>query len=439
MPTKTLASPPERFIIAKNAYELFLEWDPRIVGKLGGFSGKETYNFTYAWNIEFKRYFRGQFTQVSEMIKFYDRPEAFIASLDTQAHLLRAEKLVEEILKVLPSDGSALVFAALDAVSLALALLILRTLGANNTVVNFLSSPTINGSTKSFEAYILLLAAESSPTIKKLIDSAIKRFKVPVWISEHFFYLEEDEVPPPYTINALPEALRAQAGIKASRMVYRLGMTPDQAFIENEKISHLILIDSAGQVGPTVESLRATAQTLGTKKLNVVERASGVVPVRFVPGIYESYLLEKSQEYSKLQLWYTKVSDALLHRAKSTKVRYNSDAYPETSITNRVSYSSEQIQAAVATAKEKRSIALLYLGVIPLLFLGLIVTLGAPSTNTSTNTRTTGGGWWISNWSSGAGGGSWSSNASKSTDSISKSFWGGGFSRGGGGSFGGGG
>lgn len=85
-------------------------------------------------------------------------------------------------------------------------------------------------------------------------------------------------------------------------MVYRLGMTPDQAFIENEKISHLILIDSAGQVGPTVESLRATAQTLGTKKLNVVERASGVVPVRFVPGIYESYLLEKSQEYSKLQL-----------------------------------------------------------------------------------------------------------------------------------------
>lgn len=114
------------------------------------------------------------------MIKFYDRPEAFIASLDTQAHLLRAEKLVEEILKVLPSDGSALVFAALDAVSLALALLILRTLGANNTVVNFLSSPTINGSTKSFEAYILLLAAESSPTIKKLIDSAIKRFKVPV-------------------------------------------------------------------------------------------------------------------------------------------------------------------------------------------------------------------------------------------------------------------
>ena len=111
-----------------------------------------------------------------------------------------------------------------------------------------------------------------------------------------------------------------------------------------------------------------------------------------------------------------------MHRAKSTKVRYNSDAYPETSITNRVSYSSEQIQAAVATAKEKRSIALLYLGVIPLLFLGLIVTLGAPSTNTSTNTRTTGGGWWISNWSSGAGGGSWSSNASKSTDSISKSF-----------------
>ena len=65
-------------------------------------------------------------------------------------------------------------------------------------------------------------------------------------------------------------------------MVYRLGMTPDQAFIENEKISHLILIDSAGQAGPTVESLRATAQNLGTKKLNVVERASGLTGIKFV-------------------------------------------------------------------------------------------------------------------------------------------------------------
>ena len=68
---------------------------------------------------------------------------------------------------------------------------------------------------------------------------------------------------------------------------------------------------------------------------------------------------------------------------KTTKKLYKSSGYPETSIHARKSYFPEQLQAAVATAKEKRSIALLYLGVIPLLFLGLIVTLGAPSTNTS--------------------------------------------------------
>ncbi len=219
------------------------------------------------------------------MIKFYDRPEAFLASLNLTPHFERAETLVKSMLTPLPKDGRALVFAALDAVSLALALLILGELGAKNSVVNFLSSPTINGSTKSFEAYLLLLAAKSSTSISKPLVECILRLKklTPTNIGEHYFYLEEDEVPPPYKVSAaLPEIVRAQAGVKSSRMVYRLGMTPDQAFIETKKISHLILIDSAGQVGPSIESLRGVARELGPKKLIVTERASGVTGTKFI-------------------------------------------------------------------------------------------------------------------------------------------------------------
>jgi hypothetical protein len=178
MPTKnTPLATQERFIIARNAHELLREKPELFKESLIGITSKKDWQFTYAGDPDFKKYFRGDFQQVSQMIEFYEQPEAFLASINTKAHLKRAEVLVERILGSIPSDGRALIFATLDAYSLTLTSLILQELGAKNRVLSFLSSPTVNGSTKSFEAYLLLLAYTKSPSLSSLVQESAHTFK----------------------------------------------------------------------------------------------------------------------------------------------------------------------------------------------------------------------------------------------------------------------
>ena len=253
MPTKTLPKSldSERHIIARNAHELGIA-EPKIFEKaLIGIAPKKQWQFNYLGEAEFKKYFRGEFEQVNQMIEFYEKPEIFVASMNTIAHLERAELLVQKILSGIPTDSKSLIFATLDAYSLALTAILLRKLGAQNIVLNFLSSPTINGSTKSFEAYLFLLAHDASPSLQALtapsVETLLKTFNS-ISGTKHSYYLEEDETPPPYQTHILPESIKAQIGQKASRMVYRLGLTPDRGYIENAKISHIILCDVSGEL-----------------------------------------------------------------------------------------------------------------------------------------------------------------------------------------------
>jgi hypothetical protein len=437
----SISSSSERHIIARNAHELALSEPKLFEQALKDIAPKTKWQFNYSGEASFKKYFRGEFDQVSRMIEFYEKPEAFVASMNTPAHLKRAELLVRKIIGGIPADSRSLVFATLDAYSLALTAIILRELGAKNVVLNFLSSPTINGSTKSFEAYLLLLAYDESASLQGLITPFVKTLQkefTAIHGAQHSFYLEEDETPPPYQMHSLPESIRAQIGQKASRMVYRLGLTPDRAYVEEAKISHVILCDASGELGPSALALQAVVVELGPKKLRVIEIDTNIPHMHFEAGIYEQYLARETAKYLQTQEYYTQNSNILNSKTLSST---KPPSKKSTAGNSRISSESDRINA-LTVAREKRGIALLYLGVIPLLVLGMALTLGAPksTSSSSTNSGVRSTSWWNSNWSSGGvSGGSWSSNASKNTDSISKSFWGGGFSRWGGSSSGGGG
>ncbi len=201
-------------------------------------------------------------------------------------------------------------------------------------------------------------------------------------------------------------------------MIYRLGLTPDKIFIESKKISHILVADASGESGPSAIALEGVAKELGPKKLKYISGTKRVETLGFEAGVYEAYLREEGQKYQAVQDGYTEASDEtsgeeVKLKKKSSKSTRSTYIYTET----------DRVQA-LSIAKEKRSIAFLYLGVIPLLFLGMLITLGTPpkSTTTNSNTVVRSSSWWNTNWSSGGSNSSWTSNASKNTSSISTSF-----------------
>ena len=76
-------------------------------------------------------------------------------------------------------------------------------------------------------------------------------------------------------------------------MIYRLGLTPDRAFIESKKISHILIADASGESGPSALALEGIAKELGSKKLTLITSKEKVETLGFEAGIYEAYLREE--------------------------------------------------------------------------------------------------------------------------------------------------
>jgi hypothetical protein len=94
-------------------------------------------------------------------------------------------------------------------------------------------------------------------------------------------------------------------------MVYRLGLTPDQAYIESAKISHLVLCDASGEIGPSAQALKGIAQELGSKKIKIIEIPGAIPNMHFEAGIYEDYIQTEAAQYRELQQSYSENSDLI--------------------------------------------------------------------------------------------------------------------------------
>lgn len=439
-----------RFTIHKDAHE-YLSKETGI-SPAHAICGKEQFSVDYTWDMEFKKYFRGNFQKVEELSKYYASPELFLQNIHWEAIFQNAELSLEDILtKAIKEqwEESSLVIVNAHPMEMVVMGEILRSLGYANTVYNFNRNPIPNSIAKTMEAYFLLASWKNSPYFQEQsekVQTNIRARAFKIQGDKTFFLFDENNTLCPYEHAKIDNYLKTQIGFKEPKNVYRLDKYPTMEFLLQKGIKKVIALDSDNDLGWGIESYRETIKE--AKNGVSFTETSYFTDEQKKPGYYEDYLVLKNKEYSTYrQSIEEKTLNSFPGLAEKKKLAETSEyTAPELQKKKKnINYT----PGLKSDLYEDRSIVP-YLVLFPVIFIAFLAsdlgvfgsktsTTGTGGTNTGATNRSSssffywgwGGG---SSWSSGGGGGSSvSKSSSTSSSSLIKSFGGGGFSKGGGG------
>lgn len=113
-----------------------------------------------------------------------------------------------------------------------------------------------------------------------------------------YLIFEENNKMPQYAFHTIDPYLKAQIGLKESKVVYRIDKYPDVDFLKKKEISQIICMDADTESGVGTLSYENLLKQQGAEITFRREHISILKQPVFV-GAYETYLLDKNSEYAK--------------------------------------------------------------------------------------------------------------------------------------------